>query len=371
MMRSLRPRASLAVLATLLALAAPAAAQTLVLDTFNNPGAAGGTIVGSSWVGNVTRNSDTITVGGTAKDDNGWGALNLSLNAGTTTTLTLTAQLDAGNAAASLNIQFNDAALKFHVVTIPAASFSLGTLTSVSVQVAWPSGFDPTRIIDWSIGGGTTGVSSLRMTFGELSLGGGNAVAILAQPTNSGVVSGSNAVFQVTVAGTPAPSLQWQRQAAGTTGFVNVTDGGAYSGATTAVLTISSVTAEMSGDQFRCIATNAAGNATSIVATLTTTSPPAITSAASAAFVVGTAGTFNLTATGSPLPVIALQGTLPAGITFSASPAGGAATLSGTATLRPHDHRQQRRRHRRHAKLHAPRRRPSVHLHAAAVPGAE
>ena len=53
---------------------------------------------------------------------------------------------------------------------------------------------------------------------------------------------------------------------------------------------------------------------------------PSITSAANANFVVGTPGTFNVTATGVPLPTLSLAGTLPAGITFIAA----TGVLSGT-----------------------------------------
>ena len=55
--------------------------------------------------------------------------------------------------------------------------------------------------------------------------------------------------------------------------------------------------------------------------------PPAITSANSATFVVGAAGTFTVTATGFPTPTITLSDTLPGGVTFSDN---GTATLAGT-----------------------------------------
>jgi large repetitive protein len=58
--------------------------------------------------------------------------------------------------------------------------------------------------------------------------------------------------------------------------------------------------------------------------TLTVDGPPAITSANSTSFIVGTAGTFTVTATGLPTPTISESGTLPTGVTFS----GG--VLSGT-----------------------------------------
>jgi hypothetical protein len=51
---------------------------------------------------------------------------------------------------------------------------------------------------------------------------------------------------------------------------------------------------------------------------LTVNQAPAITSAASTSFTVGTAGSFTVTATGYPSPTFALNGTLPAGITLGA-----------------------------------------------------
>src|SRR5262249_31884143 len=58
---------------------------------------------------------------------------------------------------------------------------------------------------------------------------------------------------------------------------------------------------------------------------------PAITSAASATFTVGTAGTFSVSTTGFPKPAIARGGAaLPGGVTFVDN-GDGTGTLSGTA----------------------------------------
>jgi hypothetical protein len=56
---------------------------------------------------------------------------------------------------------------------------------------------------------------------------------------------------------------------------------------------------------------------------------PAITSAASASFTAGTAGTFTIDTTGGPTPSITQTGSLPNGITFVDN-GDGTATLSGT-----------------------------------------
>ena len=82
------------------------------------------------------------------------------------------------------------------------------------------------------------------------------APTITAQPVNQTVNLGGTATFAVDAVGVPAPTYQWQRQATGTSGFVNLTTGGAYAGATGKSLTVIGVTAAMIGDQFRCVVSN-------------------------------------------------------------------------------------------------------------------
>ena len=60
-----------------------------------------------------------------------------------------------------------------------------------------------------------------------------------------------------------------------------------------------------------------------------TTAGVAITSPATAAFTVGSAGTFTVTAVGAPTPALTLAGPLPAGVTFTDN-GDGTATLGGT-----------------------------------------
>ncbi|MDQ1446859.1 MAG: large repetitive protein, partial [Acidimicrobiaceae bacterium] len=66
-------------------------------------------------------------------------------------------------------------------------------------------------------------------------------------------------------------------------------------------------------------------------ATVTVNRAPAITSANTATFNVGTAGSFPVTTTGYPAPGITRTGTLPSGMTFTDN-GNGTATLSGTPT---------------------------------------
>lgn len=63
--------------------------------------------------------------------------------------------------------------------------------------------------------------------------------------------------------------------------------------------------------------------------TLNVNQVPAITSATSAGFTVGVAGSFTVTASGFPTPTLSATGALPAGVTFVAN-GNGTATLSGT-----------------------------------------
>jgi DNA-binding beta-propeller fold protein YncE len=80
---------------------------------------------------------------------------------------------------------------------------------------------------------------------------------------------------------------------------------------------------------------NQAGNssyaaAAQVTQTITVTgTPPAITSTGSATFTAGTAGSFTVTTTGSPVPALTESGALPAGVSFTDN-GNGTATLAGS-----------------------------------------
>ena len=84
-------------------------------------------------------------------------------------------------------------------------------------------------------------------------------------PSADFACSGAAGSFSCDVTG---PSLHYQWQVNEGAGFVAVTNSGIYSGATSAMLSLSAVTNTMNGFQYRCRITNTCGSATSAKAVL-------------------------------------------------------------------------------------------------------
>ena len=123
-------------------------------------------------------------------------------------------------------------------------------------------------------------------------------VSITTQPANANACSGSNVTISVTATGT-TPVYQWQVNTG--SGFVNVPVSALYSGGTSNTLTITGVTAGMTGYQYRCVLSNACtapfnSNAAtlSVVVTATLNSQPTSTSTCT-----GTTTTFSVLAPGA------------------------------------------------------------------------
>ena len=152
----------------------------------------------------------------------------------------------------------------------------------------------------------------------------------VSNPASATVVVGANPTFSVTVGGNPTPTIQWERQAANTVGFVALTNTGTYSGVATSTLTVTNAALAMSGDQFRATVANGVGSAVSSVtaATLTVQLAPAITSAATTSVSVNSPASFTFVATGAPAPTFSvISGSFPPWASLST---GG--LLSGTPT---------------------------------------
>ena len=76
--------------------------------------------------------------------------------------------------------------------------------------------------------------------------------AINSHPGNVSTTAGNNVSFQVSASG-QSIAYQWQRKAAGTSDWVNLTNTSTYSNVTSYRMTVNNVTQQMSGDQFRCV----------------------------------------------------------------------------------------------------------------------
>jgi hypothetical protein len=99
-------------------------------------------------------------------------------------------------------------------------------------------------------------------TVGPVETDSSVAPAITTQPANASVNPGATASFTAAASGTPAPSVQWQSSADGTS-WADV------SGATSATLSVTNAAVAQSGVKYRAVFTNSKGSATSDAATLT------------------------------------------------------------------------------------------------------
>jgi sugar lactone lactonase YvrE len=115
---------------------------------------------------------------------------------------------------------------------------------------------------------------------------------VLLPPQNVTVNTGASAVFSPITNG--ATAFQWQRMAANTAIWANMTDNSTYHGSATAVLTVNSTITTMSGDQFQCLIN---GNIATPAATLTVEAPKyAISTFAGQVGVNGTADGLGINA---------------------------------------------------------------------------
>ena len=157
------------------------------------------------------------------------------------------------------------------------------------------------------------------------------AAPAFTSPATADVTAGVGGTFVVTASGSPAPTL------AATTALPT----GVTFTPATGVLTVDDTT-PAGAYAITFTADNGVAPAATQNFVLNVNQAPAITSAAATTFTAGVAGSFQVTTTGFPVPILAVTGTLPVGVIFDAgtgrlvgTPAagtGGVYTLSVTAT---------------------------------------
>jgi sugar lactone lactonase YvrE len=98
------------------------------------------------------------------------------------------------------------------------------------------------------------------------ALSGANAAAgsptLVSRPGGVQTTLGGSASLVAEASGTAPLSYSWQRLPVGGDAWIGIVDNGAYSGTGRATLTVASVGSSASGDQFRCVISNAAGSVT-------------------------------------------------------------------------------------------------------------
>ncbi|MBL9201349.1 MAG: immunoglobulin domain-containing protein [Opitutaceae bacterium] len=167
------------------------------------------------------------------------------------------------------------------------------------------------------VGGDTVGTNDQAFT---LTVTGSAAAQIVTHPVSAARDVGQNATFTGSATGAPAPTLKWQRQAAGNVGFFDLFESPPYSGVATGTLTVTSVTGSMNGDQFRLVASNSSGpDAISNVATLSinNTAPVFSLHPANTTIIPGGNGSLTATVIGSPSPTLRWQRQIAGGGTFN------------------------------------------------------
>ncbi|MBX2958383.1 MAG: PKD domain-containing protein [Flavobacteriales bacterium] len=152
--------------------------------------------------------------------------------------------------------------------------------------------------------------------------------AVTSHPVNRTICQSTNTTF--VVAATDAVSYQWQVNTG--SGFNNISNGGVYSGATLATLTITGATVGMNGNTYRCIVTGACEpTATSNSASLTVNATNTASVASSTPSLCINTLMTNITHATTGATGIGSPTNLPTGV--SAGFASNTITISGTPNV--------------------------------------
>ncbi len=127
------------------------------------------------------------------------------------------------------------------------------------------------------------------------------APEVIHDPTSTTVVAGEFATFTAEASGVPAPAMQWQVSKNGGSTWTNAVGKGAKS----VTLVLEHVLAAQSGNQYRAVFKNVAGEMTSNVAMLTVDTVPVVTAnPVGKTVIAGEKTVFTAAASGSPAPAV-------------------------------------------------------------------
>jgi len=208
-------------------------------------------------------NNTSFTVAGTGIDTYQW---QISTDGGTTWTIVSNGGVYSGATTATLTITGATGALNNNRYRCNVSSAACGTLSSAGAILTVNT-----------------------------------APTITTQPTNASVCTGANHTFTVATTGTSL-TYQWYMSIDGGATFNILSNGGVYSGATSASLTITGVTAVLNNNQYRCVVTGVCpvSPLTSNAVTISVASALSITGQPSAAIIcAGTNTSFTVTAVGA------------------------------------------------------------------------
>ena len=156
------------------------------------------------------------------------------------------------------------------------------TLTIANIQSANVGSYSV--MVSNSAGSTTSDISTITIAV---------APAIITQPVSQSVAAGVNVTFTVAASGIPSPTFQWRK------------NGALIPNASTATLTLSTVTASASGT-YTVVAANEAGSATSGGAVLTVgqpaTAPVFVAQPQNKSVATGSTVIFSASASGTPAP---------------------------------------------------------------------
>ncbi|MBL9166225.1 MAG: immunoglobulin domain-containing protein [Verrucomicrobiales bacterium] len=147
----------------------------------------------------------------------------------------------------------------------------------------------------WDLVSGTVGGLDVRTLTNRIS------PSFSEQPTNETALVGQTLALSAVATGNPAPTYQWQRKPVSLSVWSNVVDSEVFVGAASPQLVLPNTTTNLSGHQFRCVASNALGSVTSRVASVTILALPSlIQQPTNLTVIVGKAASFSVTAAGTP-----------------------------------------------------------------------